>query len=528
VLESRAGPADRGADRGRPQGIRELFRRCAPGALRGKHVAIKAFKKTPRMAARRTLRRTVEDLNLNNIVNAQFDRAAAFVKLPEGLLQQIKVCSNVYYMQFPVKLGERYEIFQAWRAEHSHHRKPLKGGIRYSRMVNQDEIMALAALMTYKCAIVNVPFGGSKGGVQLRPRDYTQEQLEKITRRFTAELIRKEFIGPGINVPAPDYGTGEREMAWIADTYDAFHPGGLDNMACVTGKPLSQGGIRGRTEATGRGVVYALRELFRHPEELRPVKLSGSLEGKTISVQGFGNVGFHAARILHDEDGAKVVAIGEWDGTVYNPKGLDIPALERHRRATGSIRKFPGAKTLPNPGDSLEIECDILIPAALENQITMQNMDRIRCRIVAEAANGPTTPRAEAHLLKRGVMVLPDIFMNAGGVTVSYFEWTKNISHMRYGRLEKRLDYAKRITLIEALEQSAGIKFPEATRAALLRGVGEEDLVFSGLEETTITAFNELIEIQRRTRGVRDLRTAAYICAIDKVAKAYLELGVFP
>jgi glutamate dehydrogenase (NAD(P)+) len=473
-------------------------------------------------------RQPAEDLNLNNIVSTQFDRAARFVKQPRGLLQQIKVCNNVYYMQFPVKFGNRYEIFEGWRAEHSHHRKPLKGGIRYSRLVDQDEIMALAALMTYKCAIVNVPFGGSKGGVRLRARNYTPEELEKITRRYTAELIRKKFIGPGINVPAPDYGTGEREMAWIADTYDAFHPGDLDNMACVTGKPLSQGGIRGRRAATGRGVVYALRELFRRPKELAKHRLSGTLEGKRIAVQGFGNVGYHVATILHEEDGAKIVAIGEWDGTVYDPKGLDIPALQRHRKQTGSVRGFAGAKTLPKPSDSLEVECDVLIPAALENQINGANVKRLDCRVVAEAANGPTTPLAEEYLGKRGVLVLPDIFMNAGGVTVSYFEWTKNISHMRYGRLEKRLDHAKSENLVGAIESLVGGSFPRPKREVLVRGSDEHDLVNSGLEETMITAFDEILEIRNRQRSIPDMRTAAYVNAIQKVAASYLELGIFP
>ncbi len=472
--------------------------------------------------------RKKEDLNLNNIVNTQFDAAARHIKLQDGLLEQIKACSNVYYMQFPVKFGKKYQMIQAWRAEHSHHRKPLKGGIRYSRMVDQDEVMALAALMTYKCAIVDVPFGGSKGGVQVQARAYSREQLEKITRRLTAELIRKDFIGPGINVPAPDYGTGEREMAWIADTYDAFHPGDLDNMACVTGKPLTQGGIRGRTEATGRGVVYALRELFRQPKELKRCKLAGSLEGKTVSVQGLGNVGYHAARILHEEDGAKIVAVGEWDGTIYNPKGIDIPALERHRKKTGSILGFPGTKKLGRPGDCLEVECDVLIPAALENQITQDNMKKIRCKVVAEAANGPTTPRAEAELTKRGILVLPDIFMNAGGVTVSYFEWTKNLSHLRYGRLEKRVDQAKLENLVASLENLVGHKFPKKKRQELIAGTDERDLVNSGLEETMICAFQEILEIRNRTKNVNDMRTAAYICAIQKVARGYLELGVFP
>ena len=473
----------------------------------------------------KTGKKPIEDLNLNNIVGAQFDKAAKYVRLPKGLLSQIRTCNNVYMVQFPVKIGNRYQNFCGWRAEHSHHRKPLKGGIRYSRLVTQDEVMALAALMTYKCAIVNVPFGGSKGGVQLRARNYHPEQLEKITRRFASELISKRFLGPGINVPAPDYGTGEREMAWIADTYDAFHPGELDNMACVTGKPLSQGGIRGRTEATGRGVVYGLRELFRRPKMLKACGLSGTLEGKTVSVQGFGNVGSHVASILHEEDGARIVAIGEWDGTVLNPKGIDVAALQRHRQKTGSIRSFRGAKTLKRPGDCLEVDCDILVPAALENQITTANMKKIRCRVLAEAANGPTTPAAEDHLARKGVLVLPDIFMNSGGVTVSYFEWTKNISHMRYGRLEKRVDLAKRASLVDAIESLTSKRFPD--RDGLVQEVDELDLVNSGLEETMITAFGEIAEVRDRRRGL-DLRTAAYISAINKIGTSYLELGVFP
>ncbi len=478
---------------------------------------------------RRTLpSKPAEDLNLWNIVSQQFDRAARHVKLPKGLLQQIKVCNAVYYVQFPVKFGNRIHIFQGWRAEHSHHRKPLKGGIRYSRMVNQDEIMALAALMTYKCAIANVPFGGSKGGVQLRARNYTPEQLEKVTRRFTAELIRRNFIGPGINVPAPDYGTGEREMAWIADTYDAFHPGQLDNMACVTGKPVTQGGIRGRAEATGRGVVYALREAFRTPDLIARCGLQGTLEGKRVSVQGLGNVGSHVARILHEEDGARIVAVGEWDGTVYNPEGLDIAALLRHRKQTGSLRGFPGGRTLERGTDCLEVDCDILVPAALENQITLDNVDRVRARLIAEAANGPTTPAAEARLLERGVLILPDIYLNAGGVTVSYFEWTKNLSHIRFGRLEKRIDELTREAIVSATENLVGQRFPGSVREQLVRGVDELDLVRSGLEETMIAALREILEIYRRHRRIRDLRTAAYVCAIEKVGTSYLELGIFP
>ncbi len=469
-----------------------------------------------------------EDLNLQNIVNHQFQSAARHLKYPSGLLYQIRACNAVYFVQFPVKFGKKYRIFHGWRAEHSQHRKPLKGGIRYSQMVSQEEIMALAALMTYKCALTNVPFGGSKGGVHLRPRDHGPEQMEAITRRYTAELIKKNFIGPGINVPAPDYGTGPREMAWMADTYDAFHPGGLDNMACVTGKPLSQGGIAGRREATGRGVVYGLRELFRRPKLLKEAGLSGSLEGKRIAIQGFGNVGYHVARFLWEEDGAHVVAVGEWDGTVYQPDGLDVAALKRHWDRTGSLRNFRGARTLPKGSDCLEVACDLLVPAALENQIHRGNMKKIRTRVLAEAANGPTTPDAEAYLLAKGVLVLPDLFLNAGGVTVSYFEWGKNLHHMRFGRLEKRLDSHRTELMLKSTEDLAGQPFPAAMRDALVRGTSERDLVNSGLEETMIIAFGEILDVKRRRRKVQSLRTAAYIVAIDKIAKTYLELGIFP
>ena len=475
------------------------------------------------------MKKAAEDLNLNNIVSRQFDKAAQHVKLPPGLLSQIKACNNVFQMQFPVKIDDKYVIFEAWRAEHSHHRKPLKGGIRYSRMVDQHEIMALAALMTYKCAIGNVPFGGSKGGIKLRPRDYTPEQLERITRRYTAELIAKNFIGPGINVPAPDYGTGEREMAWIADTYDAFHPGGIDNWACVTGKPLSQGGIRGRREATGRGVVFGLREAFRDPAALKKSGLKGTLEGKTVAVQGFGNVGYHVAKILHEEDGCKVVAVGEYDGAVVNPRGLDIHLLAAWFHEKKSIMGFPGAtKTLKNGVDVLALDVDIIVPAALENQISGANADRVKARIVAEAANGPTTTEGEKILLKKDILILADIYLNSGGVTVSYFEWAKNISHMRYGLLQKRADAAQRSQIIAATEDLMHARFPESVRQGLMKGIDEEDLVRSGLEETMSAAYVEISDVMKKNKKVDDFRTAAFIGAIEKVGRAYLELGVFP
>ncbi len=473
---------------------------------------------------------TGEDLNLWRIVCSQFDKAAATLDIPEGLLKQIKSCNAVYYVQFPVRFGDRYEMFQGWRAEHSQHRKPTKGGTRFNEFVTQDEIMALAALMTYKCAIVDVPFGGSKGGINFDPRRYSKEQLEKITRRYTAELVRKNFIGPGINVPAPDLGTGEQEMAWIADTYDALNPGQIDSHACVTGKPISQGGISGRKEATGRGVQFGIREAFKFPEDIRRCGLSGGLDGKRVAVQGFGNVGYHAAKFLSEEDGCRVVAVGDVSGGVENQDGLNIQSLMeyRDRSPDRTIRGFPGASPLADAGSVLEVDCDILIPAALENQITLSNVDRIKARMIAEAANGPTTPGADQRLLERGVLIIPDIYLNAGGVTVSYFEWTKNLSHIRYGRMEKRLDEMYREKLVSALEESGGKVFPAHLRGDLLKAADEVDLVNSGLEGTMSNAYREIRTALDGDHRLGDLRTAAFAVAIKKVARSYNELGVFP
>ncbi|MFQ5790674.1 MAG: Glu/Leu/Phe/Val dehydrogenase [Acidobacteriota bacterium] len=472
-------------------------------------------------------KKTKEDLNLNNLVSQQFDKAAATLNLPEGLLSQIKVCNAIYFIQFPVKFGNRYEIFFGWRAEHSHHRKPLKGGIRYSEIVTQDEISALAALMTYKCAIVNVPYGGSKGGVSFNPREYSAEQIERVTRRYTAELIRKNFIGPGVNVPAPDLGTSEREMAWIADTYDAFHPGGIDNLACVTGKPVTQGGVRGRKEATGRGVVFGIKRALEHPEDFRHLGLAKGIEGKRVAVQGFGNVGYHAAKFLHDA-GATIVGIGEWDGGVYNPKGLDPRALAAHRNKKKTILNFPGAKNLKDPGAILEADCDVLVPAALENQITVDNAAQVKAKIIAEAANGPTTVQAEKILLARGTFIIPDIYLNAGGVVVSYFEWGQNITHLGYGLMEKRLEAANTQSLLNAAERLSGRRLPRKIKESLFVAPDELHLVESGLEDKMVEAYDEIRNVLLSRKKVKDLRAAAYVVAIEKIARAYMELGIFP
>ena len=469
-----------------------------------------------------------ENLNLNDIVSTQFDKAAQHLGFHQGLLQQIKACNAVYFMQFPVKIGNRYEVFHAWRAEHSHHRKPVKGGIRYSEMVTQEEVMALAALMTYKCAVVDVPFGGAKGGINLNPKKYTEEELERITRRYTAELIQKGFIGPGTDVPAPDLGTGEREMAWIADTYDAFHPGGINNLACVTGKPVSQGGIHGRKEATGRGVFYGIREALSYAEAVRKIGLSPGLEGKRVIVQGFGNVGYHSAKFLAEEGGCNIIGVSDVGGGIYNLQGLDISKLAKHRKQRGTLLNFAGARNLPQPEQILDLDCDILVPAALENQITLANVKRIRAKIVAEAANGPTTPMAEQILLKKGVLIIPDIYLNAGGVTVSYFEWGKNLSHMRYGRMQKRLEEIQTQNLLHSTEQLIQRNFSKKVMQQLAKGPDEIDIVNSGLEGTMIAAYRQIRETFNQSRRIEDWRTAAYAVAIKKIAITYMELGVFP
>ncbi|GIV32967.1 MAG: glutamate dehydrogenase [Chitinophagales bacterium] len=460
-------------------------------------------------------------------VGDYFDRAASFTKIPKGLLEQIKACNSVYRMRFPVKLGNEYVVIEAYRAQHSHHRVPTKGGIRISSMVNQDEVMALAALMTYKCAIVDVPFGGAKGGIKISPRSVTPNQLQRIVRRYTAELIKKNFIGPGIDVPAPDYGSGEREMAWILDTYMSYNPGQLDGYACVTGKPVSQNGIRGRTEATGRGIMFGVREAVSIKEDMKKIGLEPGIEGKTVVVQGFGNVGYYSALFLH-EQGAKIIAVSELEGAIYDPKGLDIPALYKHRQETGSILNFGKAKNLKDRYDALELPCDILVPAALENQIHEGNVDQIKAKIIAEGANGPVNPEAEEKLIKRGVLIIPDVYLNAGGVTVSYFEWLKNLSHVRFGRLQKRFDESSYMGILQAVEQLTGKSIPQKEKMMLARGAEEIDLVNSGLEETMIFAYHQIREIYKRNKGIKDLRTAAFLNAITKVADDYMAMGIFP
>ncbi|MCH7746600.1 MAG: Glu/Leu/Phe/Val dehydrogenase [Acidobacteria bacterium] len=457
-----------------------------------------------------------------------FDRAATFGDHPPGLLDQIKRCNAVYRFDFPIRRSDgTLEVIRAWRVEHSHHRLPLKGGIRYSAQVDEDEVMALAALMTFKCAIVDVPFGGAKGAVQINAADYTDDQIERITRRYTHELVRKNFIGPATDVPAPDYGTGSREMAWIADTYTALRPDQIDALGCVTGKPLDQGGINGRTEATGRGLYYVLSEVCAQADDMSRLGLPVGIDGKRIVVQGLGKVGYWVARFCRDA-GALIVGIAEREGAIADPRGLDPDAVKRHRDATGTMLDYPGATTLPRSLDGLELDCDVLIPAALEHQITEDNAPRVRARIVLEGANGPTTPEADAILEEKGVLVIPDIYANAGGVIVSYFEWLKNLSHVRFGRLEKRYQESAHRRMLSTIENATGTRLTPEERASVIRGSDELTVVNSGLEEIMLVAYHEIRDTLRRRPKMRSLRIAAMANAIEKVARSYLSLGVFP
>ncbi len=461
-------------------------------------------------------------------VNKSFDRAAGFVDADPTLLGQVKRCNSVYYISFPLRRDDgSIEVIESWRVEHSHHRQPTKGGIRYAKSVNGDEVMALAALMTYKCAVVNVPFGGAKGGVRIDPRRYSADELERITRRFTFELWKKHFIGPAIDVPAPDMGTGPREMAWVADTYQSLNAGELNAAACVTGKPVTQGGVAGRTEATGRGVVYGLVEACSIAEDMKPLKLSTGIDGKRFVVQGLGNVGYHAAKYMI-ELGAVLVGVSEIKGGIANPDGIDLGRLMAYREEAGTVVGFPGAAPLPSSLAALELECDILIPAALENQITPENAPRIKAKLIGEGANGPMTDDADQLLRQRGVLTIPDIYLNSGGVTVSYFEWLKNLQHVSFGRMEKRFDQGAYRRLVKAMESATGKQFSLQEESTLTRGAEELDLVNSGLEETMAFAYQQIRNKRAALEDKVDLRTAAMVLAINKVVVAYEELGIFP
>lgn len=458
-------------------------------------------------------------------VNLMFDKAAALTNHDPGLLRQIRACNSVYRIEFPLLRDDgSVEVIRGYRAEHSQHKLPTKGGIRYAMNVDEDEVMALAALMTYKCAIVDVPFGGAKGGIKINRADYSDAELERITRRYTAELTRKNFIGPGIDVPAPDYGSSPREMGYIVDTYQALTQDPLNALACVTGKPVGLGGIRGRREATGRGVYFAVREACDNAEDMKKLGLEPGLEGKRVIIQGLGNVGYHAAKFIQ-EGGGVIIGIAEMEGAIFDSE-LDVDEVFNHRKETGSILNFKNARNVEDTRSALEMDCDILVPAALEGQLTEENAPRIKAKIVAEAANGPTTVEADRILNEAGKLVVPDAYVNAGGVTVSYFEWLRNLSHVRFGRMSKRFEQQSATNILRSVETLTGRTFAEEVITSVAAGANEEDLVRSGLEETMINAYQEIREYSKRYET--DLRTGAFITAIDKIVATYGQMGIFP
>lgn len=459
-------------------------------------------------------------------VKRMYDAAVARMDLPPGIAELLSECRSVYQVRFQAKINGEYQVFKGWRATHSEHRLPAKGGIRFAPEVNQDEVEALAALMTFKCAVVNVPFGGSKGGLCIDPRAYSTEDRDAITRRFALELEKKGYLSPALNVPAPDMGTGPREMALMADLYRTLHPEDIDAAACITGKPPEMGGIQGRTEATGRGVQYAMQEFFRHAEDVAASGLTPGLGGKRVVVQGLGNVGYHAAKFLQEEDDCLITGIIERDGGLWNDQGLNVEAVFAHLRQHGGVKGCPDAEYVADGPTLLEADCDILVPAALESQIHEDNADRIKAKLIVEAANGPVTAEADDILRGHGKIIIPDMYANAGGVTVSYFEWTKNLAHMRFGKMGRRFMQFRAESAIDALEEMLGDKIPSKMRQEFQKEADELNLVRSGLEDTMCEAYREIREIWHSRDDVPDLRTAAYILAIGRVAHYYTDYAI--
>ncbi|MEM9901344.1 MAG: Glu/Leu/Phe/Val dehydrogenase [Pseudomonadota bacterium] len=464
-------------------------------------------------------------------VDLMFNRAVALMDLPPGLEEKIRVCNATYTVRFGVRLRGRIQTFTGYRSVHSEHMEPVKGGIRFSLSVSQNEVEALAALMTYKCALVETPFGGSKGGLCIDPREYEPHELELVTRRFAYELAKRDLIHPAQNVPAPDMGTGEREMAWIADQYHRMNTTDINANACVTGKPPHAGGIQGRVEATGRGVEYALQEFFRHPEDVAAARLSGKLDGKRIIVQGLGNVGYHAAKFLSEEDGATIVGIIERDGALVDENGLNVEAVRNWIAQHDGVKGYADATYVADGISVLEHPCEILIPAALEGVITRDNAQRIKANLIIEAANGPITAGADDILRERGVVIIPDMYANAGGVTVSYFEWVKNLSHIRFGRMQRRQEEARHQLIVNELQRldahlGDAWSLSPAFKEKYLRGADELELVRSGLDDTMRGAYQSMREVWHDRDDVTDLRTAAFIVAIERVAKSYREKGL--
>ncbi|MDC0908055.1 Glu/Leu/Phe/Val dehydrogenase [Candidatus Pelagibacter ubique] len=464
-------------------------------------------------------------MSFKDNVNLHVDKSAKLLNFSDDLLEHLKSTHSLIKVNVGVVLDGKINNFTGWRAVHSEHILPTKGGLRYSETVDQDDTEALASLMTYKCAIVNIPFGGAKGGLKINPKNYSMPQLREITKAFASKLINKGFISPALNVPAPDVGTSEREMEWILETYKTLKPDDINYRGCVTGKPLHRGGIAGRTEATGRGIEEVVREIFRHEDVVKEAGLKNELKDNEIIVQGFGNVGSNLAKHLYNRDNAKIIAIGEYDGYLYNKKGIDINALIEFYKTNKSINNPKLGEFKNNPSELLELDCDILIPAALENAITVDNVDKIKTKLIIEAANGPISFEADQKLFEKGVMIIPDIYVNAGGVVVSYFEWVKDISHIRFGRVEKRFQEQKILDIIDLIDKKTNTKTDFDTIKRIVHGADEEDLAFSGLEDSMRNAFIEIYNAKKQIK--KSFRDSAYYVSLKKIRNFYTVEG-FP
>ena len=464
-------------------------------------------------------------MSFKDNVNLHVDKSAKLLNFSDDLLEHLKSIHSLIKVNVGVVLDGKINNFTGWRAVHSEHILPTKGGLRYSETVDQDDTEALASLMTYKCAIVNIPFGGAKGGLKINPKNYTMPQLREITKAFASKLINKGFISPALNVPAPDVGTSEREMEWILETYKTLKPDDINYRGCVTGKPIHRGGIAGRTEATGRGIEEVVREIFRHEDVVKEAGLKNELKDNEIIVQGFGNVGSNLAKHLYNRDNAKIIAIGEFDGYLYNKKGIDINALIEFYKTNKTINNPKLGEFKNNPSELLELDCDILIPAALENAITADNVDKIKTKLIIEAANGPISFEADKKLFEKGVMIIPDIYVNAGGVVVSYFEWVKDISHIRFGRVEKRFQEQKILDIIDLIDKKTNTKTDFDTIKKIIHGADEEDLAFSGLEDSMRNAFIEIYNAKKQIK--KSFRESAYYVSLKKIRNFYTVEG-FP
>lgn len=460
-----------------------------------------------------------------NSTNKLFDQALSYTEISPDLATRIRVSNSTYTINFGVKLRNEIHTFTGWRSVHSEHFEPAKGGIRYDINASQEEVEALAALMTYKCAIIEVPYGGSKGALKINPKEWTKSEIEKITRRFAQELIKRDLIHPAQNVPAPDVGTGAEEMAWIADEYRRIHPTDINALACVTGKPTQKGGLVGRSEATGRGVQYIIREFFRHEEDYLKAGFKGGLKDKKVVLQGLGNVGYHAAKFLQEEDGCRIVCVMEHNGAILNPDGLNIEKIKSHQSEHGSFEGCSEGKFEANTSEFLTMECDILIPAAKENVIDKTIAQDIKAKLIVEAANGPITFEADGLLNERNVTIIPDIMANAGGVAVSYFEWIRNLRHIRFGRLEKRRNAFQFDTLISAIETMTGKEMPDKFKEQFIEGANEIDLVRSGLDDMMREAYQKVRQSMIEN-DIPNLRTAAYKVALDRIATSYDSIGL--